>query len=131
MRSRISTTRSIRVGTLAALTVLGLTACASMPPPTDRLSAAERAVNIAQEAGVTDYASPELKSAREKIVQAREAVAREEMELAARLAEQARLDAELAAAKTAAAKAQAVNEELRKGNETLRQEINRNSGVTP
>lgn len=131
MRSTTATTRYSRVRGIAALAALGLAACTSMPPPTDSLNAAERAVNIAQEAGVTDYASPELKSAREKLVQAREAVAREDMELADVLAQQAKLDAELAAAKTAAAKAQAVNDELRKGNETLRQELNRNSGATP
>ncbi|ROH88691.1 DUF4398 domain-containing protein [Stagnimonas aquatica] len=117
---------------LGAAAVLTLSACASTPPPpTDALNAAERAVGIAQETGVSDYASPELKSAREKLVQAREAVAREDMAGAAVLAEQARLDAELAAAKTAAAKAKAVNQEIIKSNETLRQELNRNTGGNP
>lgn len=112
-----------------AAAVLGLSACASTPPPpTDALNAAERAVKTAQDAGVVDYASPELKSAREKLVQAREAVARDDMAAAATLAEQARLDAELAAAKTAAAKAQEVNDEMKKSNETLRQELNRTGG---
>ena len=106
-----------------------LAACASTPPPpTDALNAAERSVKVAQEAGVADYASPELKSAREKLVLARAAVAREDMTAAAVLAEQARLDAELATAKTESAKAKAVNSELLKGNETLRQEMNRTSG---
>lgn len=117
---------------LGAATVLTLSACASTPPPpNDALNAAERAVGIAQEAGVSDYASPELKSAREKLVQAREAVAREDMAGAAVLAEQARLDAELATAKTAAAKAKAVNQEIIQSNETLRQELNRNTGGNP
>jgi len=113
----------------AAAAALTLSACASAPtPPTDALNAAERAVKVAQEGGVADYASPELKSAREKLVLAREAVAKEDMTGAAILAEQARLDAELASAKNEAAKAKAVNDELQKSNETLRQEINRNSG---
>ncbi|MDP3857867.1 MAG: DUF4398 domain-containing protein [Stagnimonas sp.] len=106
-----------------------MAACASTPPPpTDALNAAERSVKVAQEAGVADYASPELKSAREKLVLARAAVAREDMTAAAVLAEQARLDAELATAKTESAKAKTVNDELFKGNETLRQEMNRTSG---
>ena len=114
---------------LLAAAVLGLSACASTPPPpTDAINAAERAVKTAQDAGVVDYSSPELKSAREKLVQAREAVARDDMAAAAVLAEQARLDAELATAKTAAAKAQSVNDEMKKSNETLQQELNRNGG---
>lgn len=120
----------LSVGTVAA--TLGLSACASTPlPPTDALNAAERAVKIAQEAGVADYSSPELKSAREKLVLARAAVAEDNMGAAATLAEQARLDAELATAKTEAAKAVAVNQEIQKSNDTLRQEINRSSGGTP
>lgn len=125
------TLRNVSGGLAAfgAAAVLTLSACASTPPPpTDALNAAERAVNLAQEGGVSDYASPELKSAREKLVQAREAVARQDMATAATLAEQSRLDAELASAKSAVAKAQAVNDEMKKSNETLRQELNRATG---
>lgn len=114
---------------VGAAALLTLSACASTPPPpTDALNAAERAVNLAQESGVSDYASPELKSAREKLVLAREAVARQDMGTASTLAEQARLDAELATAKSAVAKAQAVNDEMKKSNETLRQELKRATG---
>lgn len=129
MKKLSSKTLSSLLTVGAAAAVLTLSACASTPtPPTDALNAAERAVKVAQEGGVADYASPELKSAREKLVLAREAVAKQDMTGAAVLAEQARLDAELASAKNEAAKAKAVNDELQKSNETLRQEINRTSG---
>lgn len=114
---------------ISGLAFLTLAACASTPmPPTDALNAADRAVARAQEAGVVDYASPELKSAREKLTRARDAITREDMTTAAALAEQARLDAELAIAKSEAAKAAAVNAEMRKGNEALQEELNRNTG---
>lgn len=115
---------------MAAASVLGLAACASMPPPTDQLARAESAIKRAEEARVADYASPELKSAREKLVAAREAVTREDMVLAERLADQARLDAEVATAKTEAAKAKANIAEMKKANSAIQQEADRNS-VTP
>ncbi len=112
---------------LAAASLLTLTACATLPPPTDQIERAEGAIKRAEEARVADYASPELNSAREKLVAAREAVTREEMELAARLAEQARTDAEVATAKTEAAKAKANIEEMKKANAAIQQEAIRNS----
>lgn len=113
----------------ALLFLLLLAACASMPPPTAELQAAETAITNAEQARVADYASPELTAAREKLAAARSAVEQENMTLAQRLAEQSRLDAELAAAKAAAAKSIAVNDEMRKSTESLRQEMQRNPGV--
>lgn len=116
---------------LAAL-VLGstlLAGCSSPPKAPDQaLQAAELAIATAEQARVADYASPELGQARDKLTAAREAVAKEEMTSAARLAAQSRADAELATAKAEAAKAQAVNDELGKNINTLEQELQRNSG---
>ena len=53
------------------------------------------------------------------------------MERAARLADEARVDAELAAARTAAAKALAANDEIRRGTQALKDEIEHNAGGTP
>ncbi|MES2824508.1 MAG: DUF4398 domain-containing protein [Pseudomonadota bacterium] len=107
-----------------------LSACASTPkPPTQALQAAETAISNAEQARVADYASPELVEAREKLTAARLAVEKEDMLAAHRFAEQARVDAELALAKQNAAKAKAVNEEMQKGISTLKQEMNRNTGV--
>lgn len=111
----------------AAASVLAFAACATIPPPTDELDRAESAIKRAEEARVADYASPELTSARTKLVAAREAVTREDMTLAARLADQARLDAEVATAKAQAAKAKANIAEMQKSNAVIQQEADRNS----
>jgi hypothetical protein len=50
------------------------------------------------------------------------------MVLAQRLAEQTRVDAELAAAKAEAARAEIVNAEMRKSIDTLKHEMQRNTG---
>jgi len=112
---------------LGAASLLALAACASTPPPTDALTGAEAAIKRAEEARVADYASPELTSAREKLTAARDAVNRADMVLAARLAEQARVDAEVATAKADAAKAAATITEMQKANQALQQEAIRNS----
>ena len=112
---------------MAAASLLTLAACASIPPPTDQLTAAESAIKRADEARVADYASPELTSAREKLTAARDAVNREDMTLAASLATQAKIDADVATAKAEAAKAQANIEEMKKANAAIQQESLRNS----
>lgn len=111
-----------------AASLLALAACAATPPPSDALNGAESAIKRAEEARVADYASPELTSAREKLTAARDAVNRADMVLAARLAEQARVDAEVATAKADAAKAAANIVEMQKANQALQQEAIRNSG---
>jgi hypothetical protein len=52
------------------------------------------------------------------------------MVLAQRLAEQSRVDAELASARAEAARAGVVNDEMRKSIDTLKQEMQRNTGDT-
>lgn len=118
---------ALYIATLALSGVL-LTACSTPQAPNEALQAAELAIANAEQARVADYASPELGLARDKLTAAREAVAKEEMVSAARLAEQARADAELATAKAEAAKAQEVNDELGKNINTLEQELQCNSG---
>lgn len=110
--------------------LLTLAACASIPPPpTAALQAAELAIAGAEQARVADYAAPELGDAREKLTAAHAAVQAEKMDLARRLAEQSRVDAELAMARAEAAKAAVVNAEMKKSTDTLKQEIQRNSGA--
>lgn len=124
-----SSTRSMTglAKAMAAASLLALAACASTPPPTDELTRAENAIKRAEEARVADYASPELTSAREKLVAARDAVTREDMTAAARLANQASLDAEVATAKAQAAKAEANIAEMKKANAAIQQEAERNA----
>ena len=115
--------------TAGAIVCLFLAACASTPPPTQQITAAEVAIGHAEQAQVADYASPELSAAREKLTAARAAVTKEDMKTAKRLAEQAALEAELATAKLNAAKAKTVNEEMLKSTSVIKQEMQRNQGV--
>lgn len=114
----------------AGIGLLLLSACASPPTPPDQaLQAAESAISHAEQARVADYASPELGIAREKLTAANAAVQREEMLLAERLADQSRVEAELALAKSQAAKAKVVNDEMLKSTDSLKQEMQRNTGA--
>jgi hypothetical protein len=120
-------------GRRPASVVAGLllfTACASTPqPPTAALEAAEQAIGYAERMGVEDYSSPELSEARDKLVAARDAAQREQMVRALRLAEESRVDAELAAARAEEFEARRVNEEMLKGIDTLKEEMQRTGEV--
>ena len=110
--------------------LLLLGACASTPlPPTQQLQAAELAINNAEQARVADFAAEDLNRAREKLAAANAAVQQEEMVNAAYLADEARVSAELASARTEMLKARAVNEEMQKSIDTLKQELLRNTGT--
>ena len=78
-----------------------------------------------------DLVAPELTNARTKLAGARDAVSRKDMTEAARLAEQARLDADFATAKANALKARDQANDLRQGNEALRQQLLRSSISAP
>lgn len=120
--------RSTRLA-MVMVGLFALGACASAPmAPTDSLQAAERAITTAEHARVADYASRELSRAREKLAAARVAVHDEKMGLARRLADEAFVDAELAIARAGEAKAKAVNMEMKRSTETLKQEMDRNTG---
>jgi hypothetical protein len=122
----------VRRLTGSATIALIVTACAAAPvPPTQELQAAQTAIESAEQARVADYASPELGEARDKLIAANAAVQREEMANARRLAEQAQVDAQLALARSQAAKARLVNEEMRDSTNSLKVEMQRNTGVTP
>lgn len=119
-------------GALMLAGVMAIGACASTPePPTAALQAAATAITHAEQARVADYASPELGEAREQLAAAKLAVQNEDMVVAERLAVQSRHAADLATAKTEAVKAKAVNDEMRKSTETLKQEMQRHTGVQP
>jgi len=113
--------------TIAALALIN--GCASTPqPPTAELQAAEQAISNAERARVADYASVELSEARDKLSAARRAVQQEKMVQAQRLAQQAKADAELASAKAEVAKSRVVNEQMQKGTDTLKMEMQRKTG---
>ncbi len=109
---------------------LTLVSCMSKPvAPTQELQSAEQSITQAEQARVADYASPELREAREKLTAAQAAVRKEDMTQARRLAEQSKVEADLAMAKAQVAKAQLVNDEMKKGTKSLEQEMQRNTGV--
>lgn len=115
---------------LAAVSLAGaltlLTACAAAPKaPQSALNEAEVAIVTAEKADAGQYAGPTLNEARQKLVQADNAVKDERMVQADRLAHQARIAAELATARTETAKAEAVNLELSKSLDALNEELNR------
>ena len=107
-----------------------LASCTSSPvAPTQELQSAEQAINQAEQARVADYASPQLREAREKLTAAKTAVHEENMILAKRLAEESKVEADLAFAKAQVVKAQLINDEIQKGTDSMRQEMQRNTGV--
>lgn len=129
-----SSLRGIRASPLCAAAAiagfLALSACATAPqPPTQALQAAESAIESAEQDRVADYASAELRQAREKLSAARTEVRNEQMVKARYLAEESRVHAELAAAQAEEIKAKAVNDEMQNSIDTLKQEMNRSSGA--
>jgi hypothetical protein len=116
---------------LAASLLLALTAClSSPPPPTQQMQAAQLAISSAEQERVADYAPQDLRHALDKLAAARVAIQQEDMELAARLAEESRVSAELATAITAQLKAKAINDEMQQNINALQREILRNSGTS-
>jgi|HubBroStandDraft_6_1064221.scaffolds.fasta_scaffold616806_2 hypothetical protein len=107
-------------------------ACASTPPaPTASLQAAQRAISTAERAEAGRYASEELSEARTRLASADTAVKEQRMTMAEQFAEESRVEAELASAKTANVKAKAVNDDMKRSNGTLIDELQRNSGDKP
>lgn len=112
------------------IAIAGLAACASAPlPPTSELQAAQLAIASAEQGQVENYALPELNDARRKLDAARVAVSNEDMVLATYLATESTADAQLASARAQMLKAKAVNDEMQRSIDTLKMELQRNSGV--
>jgi hypothetical protein len=118
--------------TLGFTGVLLLAACASTPPaPLANLQAAQQAIATAERGEAARYAPGELSEAHTKLASADAAVTERKMEMAEHFADQSRAEAELASAKTSAAKANAVNDEMKRSNGTLVDEMKRSSGDKP
>lgn len=127
--------RSIRSTNLAVRLLIGsavifmLAGCATtVSPPSEQLQAAEFAINTAEQERAGDHAPQDLRQARDKLRDARAAVEAQDMVLATRLADEARVSAELATAKSELMQARAINEEMESNITTLEQEMLRNSG---
>lgn len=107
---------------------LMITACASTPAPTAQIEAAQQAIAAAERTDASRHAAAELGAAQARLASANTAVQAEEMESAARLADESRVEAELAAAKSASVKARMVNDEMKRSTGTLIDEMQRSSG---
>ncbi len=120
---------------LAALgftSILLLAACASAPPaPLANLQAAQQAIAAAERSEAARYAPGELSEAHTRLALADTAITERKMVVAEHFADQSRAEAELASAKTSAAKANAVNDEMKRSNGTLVDEMKRGSGDKP
>ncbi|WP_151703881.1 DUF4398 domain-containing protein [Nitrincola alkalilacustris] len=125
----LQVSRSVpKLAIILAGTVL-LSACASSPEaPTQSLHAAQQAITTAEQAGVADYSSIELSTARAKLAAAHTAVKHEEMVRAKRMAEEAFVSAKLATARAEELKAEEVNAQMKASTETLKVEMRRNTG---
>lgn len=119
----------LRVATVLAGALM-ISACASTPAPTAQIQAAQQAIAAAERTDASRHAAAELGAAQARLASANTAVQAEEMEAAARLADESRVEAELATARTAAAKARMVNDEMKRSTGTLIDEMQRSSGDT-
>ncbi|MFH1812852.1 MAG: DUF4398 domain-containing protein [Pseudomonadota bacterium] len=108
-----------------ALAALLLGACASTPPPVEKMAVAEAAVERASSAGTRENAPAELQIAIGKLTRARQAVANKDYERAGQLAEQAELDAHVAEAHAQAVRSQRSATESQNAARVLQEEINR------
>lgn len=113
---------------LLLLAVFGLTACgAKVPSPDSQVSLATSAISQAESFGAYESAPVELRDAREKLSQAKQAMRAEDNLTAQRLAEEAIVDANLAQAKSRTAKSRKAVEELKASIRTLQEEVDRKS----
>ncbi|MGO0999891.1 DUF4398 domain-containing protein [Lysobacter sp. CA196] len=86
----------IRLPLLAAVLASGLAGCASTPPPTGELSAAQQAVMRAADADADQYAPQDLNAARTALSAAQAALSQGKDEDARRMALAAAAEADLA-----------------------------------
>jgi hypothetical protein len=111
---------------MLGLGFLTLAGCApAMQPPASHMALAEDAVEKASAAGAYEYAPVELKTARDKIDQAKTAMQSKDYASSQRLLEQAEVDARLAEARSNTVKSRRAVEELQKSIELLREELQR------
>jgi hypothetical protein len=107
----------------ASSAILLLAGCASEPRPAEQLARAKTLVEQADAANVQRYAAAELNDARDKLQVAQKADAAEEYSVARMRADEAAVVAELASARARSREAGHAADEMKKGLETLRQEI--------
>jgi hypothetical protein len=92
-------------------------------PATAEVAVSKAAVDNAAGAGASEFAPVEMRSAREKLARANQAMAAKDYALASDLATQAQADARLAQGKSNSAKAQLAADALQDDIRVLREEL--------
>jgi len=109
---------------LYGVVMLGASGCGSMKTPaTAEVAVSKAAVDNAAGAGASEFAPVEMRSAREKLARANQAMAAKDYALASDLATQAQADARLAQGKSNSAKAQLAADALQDDIRVLREEL--------
>lgn len=117
---------------LAGASVALITGCsANKDPAVAGVAVSQAAVESAASAGAMQFAPVEMRSAREKLARANQAMVVKDYKAAIDLANQAQADANLAQGKANSAKAQAAANALQEDIRVLRQELNRTSPAIP
>lgn len=111
-----------------AAVLVFLSACASLPAPTNELASAQQAVTRADGADADQYAAQDIIAARAALAQAQAAMARGREDEARRLALAAAADADLAYARSREALATAELTQRRAGIAELRQRLQMEDG---
>jgi hypothetical protein len=113
---------------LSGLTLLIAAGCSSLKTPaTADVAVSNAALDNAALAGGTEFAPVEMRSAREKMALANQAMARKDYKMAMGLASEAQADAKLAQAKVNSTKARAQADALQEDIQVLRVELERSS----
>jgi Domain of unknown function (DUF4398) len=106
----------------AAIALVLLGACATTPPPNEKLAVAKAAVERADKAGAPTLAPTEMATAREKLARAEKAQSDSNVIAAGRWADQANVDAQLAEATAGAEQSHKAAAEYDASLQALRQE---------
>ena len=124
MRSSFAHFPGTQYARLCGLVIaVALSACASVPPPTSELTAAQQAVSRAESADADQYAAAELGAARDALGAAQAAMSRGDHEQARLLADTATTSGELALARSREATTRAEITQRREEIAGLRQRL--------
>ena len=100
-----------------------MSGCASLPPPTAEIAAADRAIKIASTPDSQRYAATELAAAHNDLAAAQAAMAKDDYDRARMLVAAVMADADLASAKGRALAAQSAVAAKTEDNATLRRRL--------
>jgi hypothetical protein len=116
---------NLRLVALIGVSVFLISAagCSQTKPPLAEMQDASRRVESARDAGASTYAPAELRSAQERLGQARAAMKQEDYDTAAQLADEAQVAGDLAQVKTRLGKARERVDARMRENAQLRSDL--------